>query len=81
MNIDGAAPIRAKLKEIVPEYAYQKEEALRHRAVVAYVEKAVGQYEKHGECETGFYSLCSASLFSTRANSSASKCEFTGLER
>jgi hypothetical protein len=34
MAADGAAPIRAKIKEIVPEYVFQEERALLNRAKI-----------------------------------------------
>ncbi len=46
MYVNGAAPIRTKLKEIVPEYACGNEDAFWSRmdATAAYLEKAAGQY-------------------------------------
>jgi FlaA1/EpsC-like NDP-sugar epimerase len=46
MNVNGAAPIRIKLREIVPEYAGRNEDAFwtRADAPVAYLEKAAGHY-------------------------------------
>jgi FlaA1/EpsC-like NDP-sugar epimerase len=45
MAADGAAPIRAKIKEIVPEYVFQEERALLNRAKIlaeGYFTKAAG---------------------------------------
>lgn len=42
MNIDGAAPIRAKIKEIVPEYSFQ-EPLLPAKDFAAHLRKAAGQ--------------------------------------
>jgi FlaA1/EpsC-like NDP-sugar epimerase len=42
MTVDGAAPIRAGIKRIVPEYAYQEDSSRQHRQPVlhdVYVEK------------------------------------------
>jgi len=44
MSINGATPVRAKLKEIVPEYAYHKHDVFSSSALTIYLEKAAGQY-------------------------------------
>jgi FlaA1/EpsC-like NDP-sugar epimerase len=46
MNVDGAAPVRAKIKEIVPEYSFQSNDQLQRidePLVDDYFEKAAGQ--------------------------------------
>jgi FlaA1/EpsC-like NDP-sugar epimerase len=46
MSIDGAAPIRGKIKEIVPEYSFHekvKQERVSELPVVSHLQKAAGQ--------------------------------------
>jgi FlaA1/EpsC-like NDP-sugar epimerase len=45
MSIDGAAPIRSKIKEIIPEYSFQEvltEEKVSERPVEPHLKKAAG---------------------------------------
>lgn len=44
MNIDSAGAVRAKLKEIVPEYTPPKQDGFGSPALAAYLERAAGQY-------------------------------------
>jgi len=45
MSIDGAAPIRSKIKEIVPEYSFHedlKQEKVAELQAESHLQKAVG---------------------------------------
>ena len=44
MNIDNAAAVRVKLKEIVPEYTPPMQDGFGSPALAAYLERAAGQY-------------------------------------
>jgi FlaA1/EpsC-like NDP-sugar epimerase len=44
MNIDNAGAVRAKLKEVVPEYAPSKRDGFASPALAAHLERAAGQY-------------------------------------